>query len=96
MRKVKIGYYDSIPKIDKIGKYRALYEYEKEALNNCGKKTCPLCKISKTTEEFNHNLTIFGRAAVEIIKEIKYDYEAYDTMHSVDGIVGKSTVSSRL
>jgi hypothetical protein len=30
------------------------------------------------------------------LKEIKYDYEAYDTMHSVDGIVGKSTVSSRL
>lgn len=94
MKKIKIGYYDSIPKIDKIGKYRALYEYEKEALNNCGKKTCPLCKISKTTEEFNHNLTIFGRAIIE--KKGITDYEAYDTMHNVDGIVGESLSPSKL
>lgn len=73
MKKIKIGYYDSIPKIDSIGKYKALYEYEKKALNN--KIVCPVIQ--------------------EYRKRIK-DYEAYDIMHSVDGIVGKSTVPSKL
>lgn len=30
------------------------------------------------------------------LKEIKYDYEAYDTMHITDGIIGKSSSPSKL
>ena len=45
MKKIKIGYYDSIPKIDSIGKYRALYEYEKKALNK--KIICPVIEQNK-------------------------------------------------
>ena len=45
MRKIKIGYYDSVPKIDNIGKYKALYKYEKKALNK--KIICPVIEQNK-------------------------------------------------
>lgn len=72
MRKIKIEYYDSIPKVDKIGKYRALYEYEK-TLNK--KIFCPVIEENK--------------------KRMK-DYEAYDTMHTNDGVIGKSRIPTKL
>jgi len=70
-------------------------------MNNCKKEKCPLqekyYRISKTPEEAAMDAIIFGQSVLEIKykKRIK-DYEAYDTMHDNDGIVGKSNSTRKL
>jgi hypothetical protein len=66
-------------------KWISQYEHDESGLTDGWKMTrveyCPV------VQEYLKSLNL---------KEIKYDYEAYDTMHNVDGIVGKSLSPSKL